>query len=200
MATITILKITLVPASEFPNHTDAFQAAIFAVKSGGVAYRWSKSPIDASFTSAQIQTLLNSESDELFAEAQASYNANPATAPIMTDAQITAGAYSWQHWANRDTFIAAYVTQAEGIRTATLPLSLANYRTILSNTLTALSSLAGSAFETHLNNERSAQGVSGSISSFTLAQCNSFDNLIGRWVAERLIGVLWAKDLANVTE
>jgi hypothetical protein len=200
MATVTILKITQVPAHEYPSHTDAFQAVIFAVKSGGVAYRWSKSPIDASFTSAQIQTLLNGESDGLFAEAQAAHNGDPTSAPIMTDAQITAGAYSWQHWANRDVFIAAYVTQAEGIRTATIPLSLANYRTILANTLTALSSLAGTPFETHLNNERSAQGLSGSISSFTLAQCNSFDNLIGRWVDERLIGVLWAKDLANVTE
>lgn len=94
----------------------------------------------------------------------------------------------------KDVFAQASYVLETGIALLPSPPTLAAYRTVLTNTVTALVPLAGTSFETHFNLERAAQGlpVSLPISSMTLAQCGAFDNLLHIWLNARLTHALIA--------
>lgn len=111
--------------------------------------------------------------------------------PSVLTPEQQAVAYMAQNLEYKDIFIAASNTLEVGIATLN-PVTLAAYRTVLTNTLTALAPLAGTRFETHFNLERQAQSLSGAVSGMTLTQCAAFDQLMHTWLNARKVDVLLA--------
>lgn len=73
--------------------------------------------------------------------------------------------------------------------------TLAAYRTVLTNTLVAMASIAGTRFQTHFDIERTAQGLGPPLlpATMTLAQCAQFDNLLHIWLSARKIDAIIAE-------
>lgn len=111
----------------------------------------------------------------------------------QTQAQIFA-AYIALNLQYKDVFAQASYVLETGIALLATP-TVAAYRTILIDTVTALAPLAGTTFETHFNRERAAQGVPQSIpiNTMTLAQCATLDNVLHIWLSTRLLHALIAE-------
>jgi hypothetical protein len=189
MATLVILQIQPVPADP-ANNAPATQAATFAVKSGGTAYRWTAGGFDASWSQAQIQSDLDAQSDQLFAAAQAEHAINPDNAPIITDAQILLIQRATAHLKNRGTFAQVLYKLDDAIDNAT-SLDLPTYQSVLSTALTALNELP-QGFINNWTKYRTARGAS--LTPNSIAACQVLEQAIRSWIESRISMVTIAKD------
>lgn len=104
-----------------------------------------------------------------------------------TPYQVYANAFN----ANRRVISKAFYTFNEGFRTASSTPTLAEYRTVLDNTVNVLATLPG-PFTTELSRERTALGLTTAPLSMTLAQCQALHNALGHWLGRALAGVALA--------
>jgi hypothetical protein len=93
--------------------------------------------------------------------------------------------------ANRRTIAKAFYTFNEGFRNASSSPTLAEYRTVLDNTVNVLATLPAS-FTTELGHERTALGLTTAPLSMTLAQCQALHGALGHWLGRAMAGVALA--------
>lgn len=136
-----------------------------------------------------IPSYLNAEAADLFRQAQ------QGAGRAITQGQAQQEIYAALHTNNRAVFVSALYALDNGI--ATMPsVTLANYRTVLTATLTIMATLP-TAFVTHFNNECLAAGFTLplTIGTMTLPQCYTLDTLIHNWLNARHIQALVASNL-----
>lgn len=133
-----------------------------------------------------LQTYLDASAAQLWALA-VSGSGTP-----VTEAQAIIMIYIALHLNNRAAFASALYTLDSGIAMMA-PVNLANYQSVLQATLNVLTPLPA-AFLTHLTNERTAAGITMSVSSMTPAQCYTFDTLLHNWLNARHVQVLVASN------
>ena len=92
----------------------------------------------------------------------------------------------------RRVIVKAFYTFSEGFRTASVPPTLAQYRTILGSTLSVVNTLP-ITFTTELSQERSGLALADPTitlpSSWTLTQCQGWHTLLSGWLGRALAAV-----------
>lgn len=188
--TIRILNQTTTPPNPSGN---TFISATFAIQNDAISgtwYKWSRSGIPSN--TADVLAFLQAENGVLYTDAQAG-------GVTLTQAQVNASNYAWQHWDNRDTFAGASYTLEIGMFQLGTSPTVGAYRTMLNGVLTTLVPLVGTDFETHFNNKRASAGLAGAVGGFSLTQCDQFDNLLRSWLSARRADVLWAKSIVGLS-
>ena len=195
--TIRLLNVTNVPANIFPP-LPASISAQFAIRNDADTNLWYKLtrggiPADT----VDVQAFLDNESASLYADAKTG-------GVTMTQAEVNAGNYAYQHWAYRAVFASAHYQYTIGMLSGAA--TLAAYRSVLSNAFAELAPLAGTQFDTEFSNERTAQStptanITGAIGGFTtLPQCQIFATLLDRWLSARRVDVMWAMNFFGMHE
>lgn len=124
---------------------------------------------------------------------------NPADKPAEYAAAIAAlnaalpgktlQQYAIAHIEQKKIIYAATRTFAEGFRTATNPPTLAEYRTLLGNTLTIVLTLPAS-FVNELTRERQALALPDApVGAWTLASCQGWHTLLSGWLGRATASV-----------
>lgn len=193
--TIRILSVRTIPGQTFPP-TDPQIVAEFAIQNDAVSstwYKWSRGGIPAN--TSDVPAFLAAEGASLYSEAVAANAANPTQYPTMTDDQVNAGVYAWQHFQYRDIFdIASYLVGNSNFFNGTLNFegggtnpTVTQGRTDLQAVTTYLTNnLNDTPFERSFCNERFIAGVTGTISTKTAAELAAYLAWIRSWIGDRI--------------
>lgn len=151
----------------------------FYVSDGVNLWLWSQSGVDLTQSLTTIQATLDASKETYLAAAQ-------NDVPVATGQAALILQYTASHSVWRKVFGKAWFVLEDGIRTSNG--TLAAYRTLLQAALDVITNELPAPFQAHLNNERTAQSLTMTVSSMLLAQCASFDNLLHIWISSRIVG------------
>ena len=151
----------------------------FYVGDGISLWLWSQSGVDLTQSLITIQASLDTNKESYLAAAQ-------GDVPIASGQAAFILQYAASHSVWRKIFSKAWFVLEDGIRTSNG--TLAAYRTLLQAALDVITNELPAPFQTHINNERTAQSLTMATSVMSLVQCASFDNLLHIWINSRIAG------------